>query len=141
LARVTNPRWRNFLDMFHAIDRGHPTLDLPTGYNGGLFEHDANVDDLDLEDQWTTIFHEIGEYDFAEDVNVDVLGHLFEKSVSEIEKIRVGGAFFTTTADDGPIMPKSAERKRFGIYYTPPDFTRFIVQHTVGAVIEERFAA
>ena len=35
-------------------------------------------------------------------------------------------------------MPKSAERKRFGIYYTPPEFTRFIVQNTVAAVIDER---
>ena len=39
----------------------------------------------------------------------------------------------------GPsLMPKSAERKRFGIYYTPPDFTRFIVQNTVAAVIDQR---
>lgn len=142
LARVTNPRWKNFLDMFHAIDQGHPTLELPTGYNGGLFAPDENVDELDLKDSWTTVFQQIGEYDFAEDVNVDVLGHLFEKSVSEIEKIRTGGAFFTPGPDPGaPAMPKSAERKRFGIYYTPPEFTRFIVQNTVGTVIEERFAA
>jgi type I restriction-modification system DNA methylase subunit len=36
-------------------------------------------------------------------------------------------------------MPKSPERKRFGIYYTPPEFTRFIVLNTLDAVIEERF--
>ena len=141
LERVTNPRWRNFLDAFYAIDKGHPNLDLPTGYNGGLFAADPNVDDLDLEDKWTIIFKEIGEYDFAEDVNVDVLGHLFEKSVSEIEKLRLTGVFFTDAAADVPAMPKSAERKRFGIYYTPPDFTAFIVRHTVGAIIAERFGA
>ncbi len=39
-TKVTNPRWQNFLDLFHAIDRGHERLDLPTGYNGGLFRHD-----------------------------------------------------------------------------------------------------
>ena len=38
-------------------------------------------------------------------------------------------------------MPKSPERKRFGIYYTPPEFTKFIVEHTVGTVIDERFEA
>ena len=38
-------------------------------------------------------------------------------------------------------MPKSPERKRFGIYYTPPEFTGFIVQNTIHAVIEERFEA
>lgn len=141
LERVTNPRWRNFLDAFYAIDKGHANLELPTGYNGGLFKHDPEVDELNLEDKWTTIFKEIGEYDFAEDVNVDVLGHLFEKSVSEIEKLRLTGAFFTNTPAEVPAMPKSAERKRFGIYYTPPDFTAFIVRHTVGAIIAERFDA
>ena len=35
-------------------------------------------------------------------------------------------------------MPKSAERKRFGIYYTPPDFTRLIVEQTVTAVVQQR---
>jgi hypothetical protein len=32
-------------------------------------------------------------------------------------------------------MLKSPERKRFGIYYTPPQFTQFIVKQTVGTVI------
>jgi hypothetical protein len=35
-------------------------------------------------------------------------------------------------------MPKSAERKRFGIYYTPPQFTRLIVEETLGKLIAER---
>jgi len=56
LARATNPRWRNFLDAFHAIDKGHSSLDLPTGYNGGLFRHDPVIDDLDLGDRWADVF-------------------------------------------------------------------------------------
>jgi hypothetical protein len=46
-SKLTNPRWRNFLDLFHAIDKGHERLDLKTGYNGGLFRHDPDVDDLE----------------------------------------------------------------------------------------------
>ncbi len=38
-------------------------------------------------------------------------------------------------------MPKSAQRKRFGIYYTPPSFTALIVERTVDALVLERFAA
>jgi hypothetical protein len=38
-------------------------------------------------------------------------------------------------------MPKSAQRKRFGIYYTPPAFTGLIVERTVDALIKERFDA
>jgi len=139
LARATNPRWRNFLDAFHAIDKGHPDLDLPMGYNGGLFRHDPAVDELDLEDRWADVFKNIGSYDFRDEVNVDVLGHLFERSVTELEKLRVVGLFGKQTADDGqPFMPKSAERKRFGIYYTPPAFTRLIVENTLGALIQQR---
>ena len=35
-------------------------------------------------------------------------------------------------------MPKIAQRKRFGIYYTPPQFTRLIVEETLGKLIAER---
>lgn len=141
LARA-NARWRNYLDMFNAIDKGHKALDLPTGYNGGLFAHDPLVDDLKLDDEpWTEVFKNIGNYDFRDEgeVNVDVLGHLFEKSITELEKLRVIGLFGKQAgAADEPTMPKSAMRKRFGIYYTPPEFTRFIVENTLGRLIEDR---
>ncbi|MBI4579478.1 MAG: N-6 DNA methylase [Planctomycetes bacterium] len=141
LARA-NARWRNFLDMFDAIDKGHARLDLPTGYNGGLFRTDPLVDGLNLDDdRWTNVFKTIGDYDFRDEgeVNVEVLGHLFEKSVTELEKFRVVGLFGRQAGPtDEPTMPKSAMRKRFGIYYTPPDFTRFIVENTVGRLIAER---
>lgn len=140
LARATNPRWRNFLDAFHAIDKGHASLDLPTGYNGGLFKHDPLVDELDLDDRWANVFRNIGEYDFREEgeISVDVLGHIFERSITELEKMRVVGLFGTQAAKAIAAMPKSAERKRFGIYYTPPQFTRLIVEETLGKLIEER---
>lgn len=70
---------------------------------------------------------------------MDVLGHLFEKSITELEKLRVLGLFGKQAGDTGePAMPKSAMRKRFGIYYTPPQFTRFIVERTAGQLIAER---
>ncbi len=140
-SKVTNPRWRNFLDLFRAIDAGHPDFGLTTGYDGGLFAHDPEVDDLQLDDQWTNFFRSVGTYDFRDEVNVEVLGHIFERSVAEIEKLRVAGLFAQEEGDVPPSrMRKSAERKRFGIYYTPSDFTSFIVGNTVGSVIEDRIA-
>jgi hypothetical protein len=140
LARATNPRWNNFLDAFHAIDQGHPSLDLATGYNGGLFRQDPVIDQLNLEDRWTDVFKDIGGYDFHEggEVTVDVLGHIFERSITELEKMRVVGLFGSQAGQTLGAMPKSAERKRFGIYYTPPQFTRLIVDETVGKLIAER---
>jgi hypothetical protein len=136
-------RWRRFLDMFHFIDKGHKALDLPSGYNGGLFKHDPLVDDLKLEDddRWTEVFKTIGDYDFRDEgeVNVDVLGHIFEKSITELEKRRVMGLFGKQAGPTAQAsMPKSALRKRFGIYYTPPQFTGFIADKTVGQLIAER---
>ncbi len=142
VARVTNPRWQNFLDLFHAVDKGHREFNLEQGYNGGLFAHADEVDNLQLEDGWTDFFRSVGNYDFRDEVNVEVLGHLFEKSITELEKIRAGGLFGELSAEaPGPAMPKSAQRKRFGIYYTPPAFTDFLVHQTVGELLRERFAA
>jgi hypothetical protein len=142
-SKVTNPRWQNFINLFQAIDKGHETLDLKTGYNGGLFKYDNEVDNLQLDDSWTTFFNTVGSYDFRDEVNVDVLGHLFEKSVGELERLRAGAFFAQKKGDKGksiePRMQKSPERKRFGIFYTPAQFTQFIVKQTVGAVIDERF--
>ncbi len=139
--RVTNPKWQNFLALFRNIDEGSPLGDVPA-YNGGLFRKDDGVDNLQLDDSWTDFFKNIGDYDFGSEVSVDVLGHLFEKSINDIERIRVGGGLWETKGDE-PIsakMEKSAERKRGGIYYTPPEFTRFIVEHTVDKVAQEKLS-
>ncbi|MBN2136484.1 MAG: N-6 DNA methylase [Sedimentisphaerales bacterium] len=140
-SRVTNPRWRNFLDLFHSIDKGSPDGQIPP-YNGGLFRPDPDVDDLDLEDDWTDFFKSIGAYDFQHEINVDILGHLFEKSINDIEKIRLAGLWLTKDEPEpAPKMPKSAERKRAGIYYTPPEFTEFIVNNTLAKLAEDKIDA
>lgn len=139
--RVTNPRWKSFMELFRGIDEGHPRSGIPR-YNGGLFRADPAVDDLQLDDEWTDFFKGVGGYDFRDEVNVEVLGHLFERSVTELEKLRVGGLFAAPLPkgrEKTAEMPKSAQRKRFGTYYTPPEFTHLIVRHTIDAVLDERF--
>ncbi|MCA9273330.1 MAG: N-6 DNA methylase [Phycisphaerales bacterium] len=170
-SRVTNPRWHNFLGLFHAVDKGSSGVPLIDRFNGGLFAADPEIDDLELDDEpWTTGFKGFGGYDFSEEVNVEVLGHLFERSITELEKLRIGGLFAlkaniegangndrsstklgngkakSSVRDNEPVdsplskMPKSAQRKRFGIYYTPPAFTGLLVERTVDALVRERFA-
>ena len=140
--RVTNPKWQNFLALFRNIDEGSPSGDIP-GYDGGLFRIDEALDNLQLDDTWTDFFKSIGDYDFASEVNVDVLGHLFEKSINDIERIRTTGGLWESKGEKGivPKMAKSARRKRGGIYYTPPEFTGFITEHTVGRAARERMRA
>ena len=139
--RVTNPKWQNFLDLFRSIDEGNEQGGI-SPYDGGLFREDKEVDELDLDDEWTNFFKNVGEYDFRYEVNVDVLGHLFEKSITDIERIRLGGLFESKVEDEiTPKMAKSAERKKGGIYYTPPDFTEFIANNTVTKIADEKIQA
>lgn len=159
-SQARNPLWRNFLGLFAEVDRGGANVGVAKGYNGNLFKPDPEIDDLQLEDEpWVRGFKNFGDYDFSEEVNVEVLGHLFERSITELEKLRVGGLFALKAGDEdsappdrskrppaesrSPLskMPKSAQRKRFGIYYTPAAFTGLIVERTLDAVVRDRFGA
>lgn len=137
-TKATNPRWKNFVELFRAVDEGADGADIPA-FNGGLFA-ESEVDHLDLDDSWTDFFKDVGTYDFAEEINLDVLGHLFEKSITELEKLREGALFGEDAKDEiAGQMPKSAKRKKMGVYYTPPSFTRKITELTVDTVVNDRF--
>jgi hypothetical protein len=137
---ATNPRWQNFLALFRTVDSGDPEQGI-TPFNGGLFDKDLALDTLDLPDKYTNFFRTIGEYDFRDEVNVDVLGHLFERSIHDIGRIRQTGVLELREPETTALkMEKSAERKRGGIYYTPPEFTKRIVDETVRPVIEAHLA-
>ena len=84
-----NPRpvWENFKWLFNAIDRGSEELKIPR-YNGGLFQADAGIDNIDLPDEVCEGFKALGEYDFASEVSVTVLGHIFEQSISDVERLQ-----------------------------------------------------
>lgn len=143
LSKATNPIWQNFLQIFSAVDKGHAAIGVENGYNGGLFRHDPALDELQLPDEpWATFFHSIGQYDYRDEVNVDVLGHLFEKSITELERLRSVGLFGKGAASDPPVpaMPKSPQRKLFGVYYTPVEFTTAIARYTLDETVEARFA-
>ncbi len=135
---VTNPRWQNFKNLFRFLDKGHEPLGVP-GYNGGLFAV-SPADEVEIDDKWTNFFNRIGDYDFAEEVNLDVLGHLFERSITELERQRAAALFEgkPDKVEQYATMPQSAKRKRLGIYYTPQEFTSRIVRYTVEELISER---
>ncbi|MHC4179078.1 MAG: Eco57I restriction-modification methylase domain-containing protein, partial [Planctomycetota bacterium] len=133
---ATNPRWKRFRELFRSIDRGNEKYGV-SAYNGGLFKHDDEVDNLELEDGWTDFFRDIGEYDFHDEVNVDVLGHLFEQSISDLESVRADPEALLAP----PKKKVSGKRKRTGVYYTPRHITRYIVEHTLGPCLQDRFAA
>lgn len=138
---VTNPRWQNFKTLFRLVDKGGADYGIDA-YNGGLFAPHA-VDDLELaDDPYAKFFETVGGYDFRDEVNLDVLGHLFERSITELEALKESALFGgdAEKANEYARMPQSAKRKRLGVYYTPPELTGRIVQYTVDELIVERYA-
>lgn len=141
LSKVTNPRWRNFVEPFAGVDKKSESTVPKLGDNGGLFHHDQEVDDLQFTDDWTDGFQALTAHDFNDEMNVDVLGHIFEKSIGDLKRLRTANLFDDATggkATTGGGMSQSAERKRSGIYYTPPDFTKFLLHQTLSVKIQER---
>ncbi len=125
------PVWGNFKGLFRAIDKGHPPLEI-TGYNGGLFAHNDQLNSLIVSDNVCEGFSKIGEYDFDSDVSVNILGHIFEQSISDLEELKAqacGAESFDK---------KKSKRKKDGIFYTPPYITRYIVEQAVGGWLNDR---
>ena len=126
------PIWKNFIGLFHAIDEGNAALGI-TAYNGGLFADDPELNDLIVRDDLCKGFKEIGKYDFDTEISVDILGHIFEQSISDLEELKAAAE-----GNAGTLDKKKSKRKADGIFYTPPYITQYIVEQTVGGWLAER---
>ena len=130
---VRVPRWQQLIGLFNAVDQGNPPLRI-NGYNGGLFAHDPGLERLTIADDQLDGVLALSSYDFETDLNVNILGHIFEQSIADLEAIRA-----EIRGED--VDPKTSKRKKQGVYYTPEFVTRFMVRRTVGAWLDERFTS
>jgi hypothetical protein len=126
------PYWKNFQALFHEIDVGNEGRGI-WAYNGGLFAPDVVADSVVIPDPLATDLGALGQWDYKSDVPVTVLGHIFEQSVTDLEKLRAESR--------GEEPPKVSKRKREGVVYTPDVVTRFLVERTIGLSLSERFSA
>ncbi|MGH9819696.1 MAG: Eco57I restriction-modification methylase domain-containing protein, partial [Pyrinomonadaceae bacterium] len=127
------PVWRNFIGLFQAIDKGSPSLNIP-GYNGGLFATDKYIEELEISDELCSRLAGLGEYDYESDVSVNILGHIFEQSISDLEELKHSLEPDTTSFDVG------SKRRTDGIFYTPSFVTRIVVEQTVGRWLADQKA-
>jgi len=134
-----NPRpiWENFTGLFTAIDKGNPALNVPP-YNGGLFAPDPVVAQLQIPDAVCEQFKKIGDYDFASEVSVTVLGHIFEQSIADVERLQAQAR--GEEVEEEKKTGTSGRRKRDGVVYTPDYIARFIVEQTLGTHLKEIFS-
>ena len=100
-------------------------------YNGGLFKPDEVLDSIKISDDLLAEHtRRLSEYDFESDVDVNILGHIFENSLSEIEEV-------TQQINSGQ-APQTSKRKQDGVFYTPQYITKYIVENTVGRLCAEK---
>ena len=128
-SRSETKVWDEFLGLFDGIDKGFPAQNIPA-YNGGLFAPDPKLEKLVLKDEIFTGFVKLAEYFFDSDLDVNILGHIFEQSISDIEEMK---AELEGEATD----KKKSKRKKDGIYYTPSYITDYIVRETVGNYLQD----
>lgn len=140
------PKWETFKGLFRAIDQGNGALNIP-GYNGGLFAGDPVLDRLEVPDEVFAELKLLGEYNYHVPVlvngdgagirflDVEILGHIFEQSITDLE--RIGQELAAGSFDTG----RTTRRKREGAFYTPRVMTRFIVGRALRPVLSDRFEA
>lgn len=73
--------------MFTAIDKGYPQENI-NRFNGGLFKADDVIDNLIIRDSILKEILSIERYSFDSDLNVNILGHIFEQSITDLEELK-----------------------------------------------------
>ncbi len=123
-----NKLWDQLKGLFSSIDQGNSPMRI-NQYNGGLFKADKILDALSIPDDILESFTVLSEYDFTSDLNVNILGQIFEQSISDVEEIK---------NEISGVTNNNSKQKEDGIFYTPYYVTRYIVEQTVGVYLEDK---
>ncbi len=126
--------------LFRDLDVGvnTPHWKIPR-YNGELFKNSEIIDDLTLPDSlysrnfvWASPsggqrsvrgVYGLHVFDFWRELDRDLLGNLFERSIGDLEALAHGG--------------RADARRAFGIFYTASRLARFVASSAVSAMLAE----
>lgn len=129
------PLYNLFKQYFHFLDEGRKGTTSRAeiyAYNGGLFKPDAILDSLEIDDDLLYKHtYKLAKYDFSSQVDVNILGHIFENSLNEIESVNA-------EIEGGEFDKQKSKRKKDGVFYTPKYITKYIVENTVGKLCQEK---
>jgi len=121
--------WENFISTSRRLDRV---------YNGIIFkEHDLldsdkfNADERVFDKISQALSHRESPYDFNA-IPIHILGSIYERFLGKV---------IIATAKQARVEDKPEVRKAGGVYYTPEYIVRYIVENTVGKLIEGRTPA
>lgn len=140
--------WTRLKQIFSRMNTGG---DIGTHrihqFNGGLFAEDKYIDALELpnhifvergqgqneakiSEHKNTLLYLAATYNFAKEgdaknsIGLYTLGHIFEQSIVELEKLEAD-------AEERPSLTEITKRKRDGVYYTPEWAVRRIIEETI----------
>lgn len=129
------PLYSLFKQYFHFLDTGRVGTKSRAeiyAYNGGLFKPDTILDDLVIDDNLLYKHtYKLAKYDFDSQVDVNILGHIFENSLNEIESVNA-------EIEGGEFDKQKSKRKKDGVFYTPKYITKYIVENTIGKLCTEK---
>ncbi len=136
--------WRQLQKLFIALDEGFPPR--INAFNGGLFKLNAGINKLTVKDNILNKLLKLSTYDFESDLSINILGHIFEQSITDIEKLKediaenkVENRIENWDAfDASKISIENGKRKKEGIFYTPENITKYIVEKSVGAWLSKK---
>lgn len=129
------PLYILFKQYFNFLDQGRAGTSKRAeiyAYNGGLFKEDKTLDTLEIDSELLyNHTSKLAAYDFESQVDVNILGHIFENSLNEIESVNaeIEGADFDK---------QTSKRKKDGVFYTPKYITKYIVENTIGKLCDEK---
>ena len=133
----TLEKGKNFGDVFEVfkmlcnwINLGNPRENI-SHFNGGLFKNDDVLESLYVDNEVFEKMKKISEYDFDSELNENILGHIFEQSISDIEDLKkeLNGEEFDK---------KKGKRKKDGIFYTPKYITKYIVENSIKNWLDDK---
>ncbi|MCX7551543.1 Eco57I restriction-modification methylase domain-containing protein [Xanthomarina sp. F2636L] len=129
------PLFDRFKKYFGYLNTGFKGKNYDVyAYNGGLFKPNEVLDNIVIDDDLLykhTL--KLSDYDFDSEVDVNILGHIFENSLNEIDEVKA--------ELEGQAVDKSkSKRKKDGVFYTPKYITKYIVENTVGKLCEDKKA-
>nr|WP_321224803.1 N-6 DNA methylase [uncultured Psychroserpens sp.] len=129
------PVYDLFKQYFIFLDKGRQGTNSRQeiyAYNGGLFKADSVLDSLEVDSELLYKYtYQLANYDFESQVDVNILGHIFENSLNEIESVNA-------EIEGGDFDKQKSKRKKDGVFYTPKYITKYIVENTVGKLCDEK---
>lgn len=129
-----------FIDIDKGNDKFKEEYKIPR-YNGGLFAHDAELENLNVSDELLRQFKTLYEYDFDNDIGTPVLGHIFEQSIADLDEIYLTVSEEQELQSAAKTTSTTGKRKQDGIVYTPEFITDYIIQHTLGGYLKQKQAS